>query len=188
MAAMQNSITTDISVEAAITKITSSMKLTPKQQLMLTYEAHVGLEHEYSGDISTLSLLTYDEGEEFDGEDELVVGGYDGIVSGLLKGLKIDLKLNKVVSTIDYSATSGVTVRMIDGSSLKSDYVVCTIPLGVLKSGSVKFTPDLPASKLKAMSNLKMGLLNKLYLEFPSVFWDKDAEVINHVSDPKGLW
>jgi monoamine oxidase len=76
--------------------------------------------------------MTYDEGEEFDGEDELVIGGYDGIVSGLLSGLKIDLKLSNVVSSIDYSAASGVTVKMTNGSSLTSDYVVCTIPLGVL--------------------------------------------------------
>jgi hypothetical protein len=46
----------------------------------------------------------------------------------------------------------------------------------------------LPADKLAAMSRLKMGLLNKLYLEFPAVFWYKKAEVIEHVSDPKGMW
>ena len=188
VATMANSATTDMSVGAAITKVTSSMKLTAQQQLFLTYSEHVSLEHEYAGDISTLSLMTYDEGEEFDGEDELVIGGYDGIVSGLLSGLKIDLKLSNVVSSIDYSAASGVTVKMTNGSSLTSDYVVCTIPLGVLQSGSVKFTPALPAAKLTAMSHLKMGLLNKLFLEFPSVFWDKEAEVLGHVSDTKGLW
>ncbi len=67
------------------------MQLTNKQQLFQTYEEHVNLEQEYAGDISTLSVMTYDEGEEFDGEDQLVIGGYDGVVSGLLSGLKIDL-------------------------------------------------------------------------------------------------
>ena len=38
------------------------------------------------------------------------------------------------------------------------------------------------------MKNLKVGLLNKLYLEFPSVFWDKETEVIAHVSEKKGEW
>lgn len=33
-----------------------------------------------------------------------------------------------------------------------------------------------------------MGLYNRLYLEFPSVFWYKKAEFIEHVSDPKGMW
>jgi len=38
------------------------------------------------------------------------------------------------------------------------------------------------------MEHLKMGLLNKLYLEFPSVFWDYEVEVLNKVSEIKGLW
>ena len=100
----------------------------------------------------------------------------------MLSGLNIDIKLSHVVSEIDYSAVSGVTIKMADGSSLTSDFVVCTIPLGVLQSGSVKFTPGLPAAKLKAMTHLKMGLLNKLYLEFPTVFWGEAIEVINHVA------
>jgi monoamine oxidase len=106
----------------------------------------------------------------------------------LLSDLKIDLKLNNVVSSIDYSAKSGVTVKMTDGTSVTSDYVVCTIPLGVLKSNSVKFNPALPAAKLKAIENLKIGHLHKLFLEFPFVFWNKEAEVLDNVSDTKGLW
>jgi monoamine oxidase len=109
-------------------------------------------------------------------------------VLGLLEGLDIDIRLNNVVSEIDYSGVSGVTVKMTDGSSLTSDFVVCTIPLGVLQSGAVTFTPELPAGKRRAMEYLKMGLLNKLYLEFPSVFWDNEVEVLNKVSEIKGLW
>ena len=101
-----------------------------------------------------------------------MIGGYDGVVHGLLQGLDIEIRLNSVVREIDYSGVSGVTVKMTDGSQITSDFVVCTIPLGVLLSGQVTFTPELPAGKRRAMEHLKMGLLNKLYLEFPSVFWD----------------
>ena len=177
-----------MSVGEAIIKVTRPMKLTAQQKLFLQYSEHVSIEHEYAGDSSTLSLWNYDEGEEFDGEDELVIGGYDGVVSGLLSGLKIDLKLNNVVSSIDYTGKSGVTVKMTDGTSVMSDYVICTLPLGVLQSNSVKFNPALPGAKAKAIKNLKMGLLNKLFLEFPSVFWNKEAEVLNKVSETKGLW
>jgi monoamine oxidase len=61
-----------------------------------------------------------------------VIGGYDGVVHGLLYGLDIEIRLNSVVREIDYTGVSGVTVKMNDGSQITSDYVVCTIPLGVL--------------------------------------------------------
>ena len=130
------------------------------------------LETWYAGEISDLSLRWYNEEKEFDGQDQRVIGGFDGVVSGLLSGLNIDIRLSQFVSEIDYSGVSGVTVKITDGTSLTSDYVVCTIPLGVLKSGKVKFIPDLPAAKQRAMDHLKMGVLNQLYLEFPFVFWD----------------
>ncbi len=64
---MQETTDTDMSVGAAIAEITSTMDLTADQQLFLTYEENVNLEHEYGGNIDTLSLWWYDEGEEFDG-------------------------------------------------------------------------------------------------------------------------
>lgn len=185
---MSYTTSTDESVGDAIAKVTSTMGLTDTQQLFLTYEENVNLEHEYGGDISKMGLWYYNEGTEFSGEDYLVIGGYEGVVSGLLSGLNIDIKLGHVVSEIDYSGVSGVAVKMADNSTLTSDFVVCTIPLGVLKSGLVKFTPSLPAAKIEAMTHLNMGLLNKLYLEFPTVFWGEYIEVINHVATTKGLW
>ena len=110
------------------------------------------------------------------------------MVHGLLQGLDIEIRLKSVVREFEYSGVSGVTVKMTDGTSVMSDYVICTLPLGVLQSNSVKFNPALPGAKAKAIKNLKMGLLNKLFLEFPSVFWNKEAEVLNKVSETKGLW
>jgi hypothetical protein len=47
-----------------------------------------------------------------------------------------------------------------------ADYVVSTLPLGVLKSGMVSFDPPLSASKVEAMGRLGFGLLNKVVLRF----------------------
>jgi len=124
------------------------------------------------------------EGTSFKGTDRLVTGGYDGVVAGLLKDL--DVKLNSIVTEIDYS--DSVTVKLADGSEIKGDFVVCTLPLGVLKAKKVKFTPQLPAAKLKAMEHLDMGVLNKFFFEFPEVFWEKDVEWIGKVPKMKGMW
>ena len=69
VSALRKTLKDDISVASAINKITTPMQLTNKQKLFQTYEEHVNLEHEYAGDISSLSVMTYDEGEEFDGQD-----------------------------------------------------------------------------------------------------------------------
>ena len=45
------------------------------------------------------------------------------------------------------------------GEVFESDFVVITVPLGVLKTGSISFSPPLPASISGAISRLAMGLL-----------------------------
>lgn len=127
-----NTLKNDISLASAIDQIVAPMQLTNKQKLFQAYEEHVNIEHEWAGEMHTLSAKNYDEGDEFDGEDQLAVGGYDGIVHGLLSGLEIELKLRQVVSEIDYSSNNGVNVKIVDGSWVQGDFAICTVPLGVL--------------------------------------------------------
>jgi len=58
----------------------------------------------------------------------------------------------------------------------------------VLKAGDVEFVPALPAYKRQAMSRLGMGVLDRLWLRFPRVFWDADADLLGYVSPTKGRW
>ena len=58
---------------------------------------------------------------------------------------------------------------------LKGDYVVVTVPLGVLKNGSIKFIPELPSWKTNAINKMCHGNLSKVVVEFPECFWpEKD--------------
>jgi monoamine oxidase len=63
--------------------------------------------------------------------------------------------------------------------------VLCTVPLGVLKSGSIKFIPELPQRKLDGIKRLGYGLLNKVAMLFPSVFWETDLDTFGHLTDNK---
>ena len=62
-----------------------------------------------------------------------------------------------------------------------ADSVVVTVPLGVLKAGTIAFDPPLPVDKLGAIERLGMGLLDKVYLRFDQVFWDAEREFIGYV-------
>ena len=53
-----------------------------------------------------------------------------------------------------------------------------TLPLGVLKAGSVRFDPQLPIRKRHAIARLGVGVLNKLVLVFEEPFWPRETRVI----------
>jgi len=60
---------------------------------------------------------------------------------------------------------------------LRADRVVSTASLGVLKKSlqgkGLRFQPALPPSHQEAIANLGMGFLEKIYLFFPTMFWQR---------------
>ena len=86
---------------------------------------------------------------------------------------------------LELSDTCSVTSQ--DGSQSKYfDFLVCAVPLGVMKesvlkggpeakSDGIEFQPSLPFSKVDAITNVGFGLLNKVYLQFPVAFWRTNA-------------
>lgn len=121
----------------------------------------------------TLNSLAYWRGDGFSGPDALFPGGYDAILEAFTGGYAIELGC--VVNTVDSAAAD--TVRLLcEGCEDRSyDAVLVTVPLGVLKAGTIAFTPPLPERKQRAIARLGMGTLDKLYLLFDTVFWDADA-------------
>ena len=47
---------------------------------------------------------------------------------------------------------------------------------------NIRFEPALPKLKLQAIRRLGYGLLNKLVLLFPAVFWDDTLDTFGHVN------
>jgi monoamine oxidase len=82
----------------------------------------------------------------------------------------------------------GVTVTAADGTNFTARYAITTQSLGVLKEGRVRFTPELPPEKSRAIASMGMGVLDKCILVFDSVFWG-DADFISREAvDWSGLW
>lgn len=57
------------------------------------------------------------------------------------------------MKSIDQDA-KGVTVTPAKGEKLTADYVIVTVPLGVLKAGSITFSPPLPTAKQAAIKDM----------------------------------
>lgn len=109
------------------------------------------------GDLDKVSSTLYDEGEEFSGEERISTNGYDIIPNFLANGLNI--QLNQRVSKIDYSNSKAKISH--NGTITEADYVLVTVPLGVLKSGNIQFVPALPTAKQTAIQKVGMNCVNK---------------------------
>jgi hypothetical protein len=75
-----------------------------------------------------------------------------------------------------------VQVTLQNGTVLEADHVVCTLPLGILKTDTVQFDPPLPAAKQDAVQRLGTGLLNKCAIAFDHVFW-QDSDFLGLAHD-----
>ncbi|XP_058785437.1 lysine-specific histone demethylase 1 homolog 3-like isoform X2 [Vicia villosa] len=111
----------------------------------------------------------------FGGAHCMIKGGYSTVVESLGEGL--DIHLNHAVTNVSYGSTESgpgnkVKVSTSNGNEFFGDAVLITVPLGCLKAETIKFSPPLPPWKYSSIERLGFGVLNKVVLEFPSVFWD----------------
>jgi monoamine oxidase len=156
--------------------------LTSDERMLIAYMVNTAIEHEYSASVRQLSAQYWDKNEAFPGGDVISVNGYDWLITLLASGL--DIRLNSVVEQVYYDE-EGVWIAAADGE-YEAGYAIVTVPLGVLKAGRISFDPPLPDSKQYAIDALQMGILNKLYLHFPSVFWDAQADFIDVAAQQAG--
>ena len=184
VAEWQEDLDNDISLQEALDMFISNKRFSREGMLNLLYAINTELEHEYGADISDLSTWEFDQEGEFKGGDVIFPDGYDRLAQTLAAGL--DIRLNQVVRRISYGA-DGVRV-VTDTGEFSAQAAVVTLPLGVLKSGAVTFDPPLPGWKSDAIGRLNMGVLNKCYLKFPSVFWEEESHLLGYVSEEKGHW
>lgn len=120
------------------------------------------------GDLNKVSSLLYDEGEEYGGVEKIVTNGYDTIPQYLASGL--DVRLNERVTAVDYSGSQLKVLH--NGTESTADFVIVSVPLGVLKNNSIQFTPALPAQKQTAIDKIGMSCVNKFLLTWDQAFWD----------------
>ncbi|MEO7352165.1 MAG: NAD(P)/FAD-dependent oxidoreductase [Marmoricola sp.] len=111
---------------------------------------------------------------EYDGDlfGDLPVGGYRQIVDEMCTGL--DVRLGADVDEVEVSA-GGVRVQCANGTTEVGSHAVVTAPLGVLKQGSIRFSPALPTDHAAAIGRLGFGHYEKVALRFDEPFWRRSG-------------
>ncbi len=140
-------------------------------------------ENEYCSDASDMRAWSLWEGDDLYGLDQWFPDGMSAIPEYLADGL--DVRLNTVVSEVRYDA-DGVVVTAVSGAEYEADRVIVTVSLGVLKAGDIAFVPPLPSTNTDAIERLGMGLMDKVWLFFPEVFWDPEVDFKGYLSEPAG--
>ncbi|KAK6959971.1 lysine-specific histone demethylase 1B-like isoform X1 [Biomphalaria glabrata] len=137
---------------------------------------HSSLEYACGTSLDKVSALHWDQNEllpQFGGPHMKLTQGFGSVLTKLGEGL--DIRLNTKVTDIDYSGQK-IVVKSNSGT-FQADKVLVTLPLAVLKAGTVNFKPQLPPSKLKAICSLGAGLVEKVMLQFDHNFWSKKEEL-----------
>mmetsp|Transcript_3042 Transcript_3042/g.4269 ORF Transcript_3042/g.4269 Transcript_3042/m.4269 type:complete len:581 (-) Transcript_3042:161-1903(-) len=159
-----NTLDADIPLSTALQHVISSQSL-----LFNSYEKatlHSTLQDEFGTESDSLSAWWYDATGPWVKKDGIILEGYGALVDNLAKGLPV--RLGETVTSIDYSNSFSVVVTTATGKQYQAAKVLVTVPLGVLKKGSLAFHPVLPAVKTAAMNRLGMSLLNHVFLQFPT--------------------
>lgn len=200
---MTNSRAVDISVSASIGKEIDHCGKNDKIDVLSPLERRVmnwhfaHLEYGCAATLKSVSLPYWNQDDVyggFGGAHCMIKGGYDTVLRSLAKGL--DIRLNHVVTEVLYgseelgdSCKDGkyVKVSTSTGSEFTGDAVLITIPLGCLKADTINFSPSLPDWKVSSINRLGFGVLNKIVLEFPEVFWDDNVDYFGATAEETDL-
>ncbi|KAL8090378.1 hypothetical protein AgCh_039741 [Apium graveolens] len=179
---LMGEVSQDVSLGAALESFWPVDGIVGNEEATKLFNWHIAnLEYANAGLVSKLSLAFWDQDDPFDmgGDHCFLPGGNGRLVQALSENVPIQYE--KIVHTIRYG---GHGVQVISGGQIyEGDMALCTVPLGVLKSGSIKFIPELPQRKLEGIKRLGFGLLNKVAMLFPYVFWGTDLDTFGHLTD-----
>jgi len=173
----------DITVAAALEEAGFERRNEPAESRLLSWAVGSEIEKKAAAYIDQLSLkglMEDDDDETFQGPRHIVVGGFQQIAVALAEGL--DIRFSQVVQQIRMDGDK-VWVET-EEQAWEADRVIVALPLGVLKSGEIKFHPELPAPKQNAIAKLGAGAVHKTILQFDKVFWPTEAFLAYAPTEP----
>ena len=173
----------NISLNDAFELYTQKEHITGERFKILKYQVISSYVYEFANDLENLAIDLEKPyaNSKVSGEQVIFPEGYIQLANLLAQ--KIPIKLNQVVTKINY------TTPLIEIETQNHKYyaraVIITLPVSVLNAKKISFNPSLPVEKTTALSQIKMGSYDKIFLYFNQIFWDKDSEWIGLIqSDP----
>ena len=91
-----------------------------------------------------------------------------------------DLRYHQNVKHVVSRDDDQTVTVMVEGKPPEDfDEVIVTVPLGCLKADEPGFIPPLPSRLRQAIDSIGYGCLDKVYISFPSAFWQQYTDENN---------
>ncbi|GAA2465666.1 flavin monoamine oxidase family protein [Agromyces soli] len=139
-------------------------------------------EEQYGAWIEDLAAHGLDD-DAIDGDEVVFPDGYDVLPARLAEGL--DVRLEHAVTHVEW-ADGGILVRCGE-ERFTADTAIVTVPVGVLKSDGFRIEPPLPEPVAGALGRLEMNAFEKVFLRFPTRFWDEGVYAVRQ-QGPESRW
>ncbi|MGL4439210.1 MAG: flavin monoamine oxidase family protein [Bosea sp. (in: a-proteobacteria)] len=106
-------------------------------------------------------ISVLDNQQLWNGGDYTTNSGYGALVAAYGRDLPVSLAVR--AETIRWGQ-GGVEAETSAGT-IRARAAIITVPVGVLKSGAIRFVPELPISTQTALAGISMGALTKIALK-----------------------
>src|SRR5581483_10465015 len=123
-------------------------------------------------ELSALDLWLLASGDAPPGGDPdhfLIRSGMGNYISSL--GEDLPVELDTPVTSIDWGGSGGVILATPAGT-VRAKAVIVTVPMGVLASEQIAFSPGLPSVYLATFDQLPMSAVEKTWLRFSERVFD----------------
>ncbi|KAH8432353.1 uncharacterized protein LDX57_009992 [Aspergillus melleus] len=117
--------------------------------------------------------------ECLDGDNLFVANTHGKILDRISNAVlqRATMHFNTAVTAITNSPDKDhrVVVQTKDARTFEFDDIVVTVPLGTPKNHTIEFNPPLAPQISRAISEATYSSLEKVYIRFPSAFWDASS-------------
>ncbi|KAL5705217.1 Lysine-specific histone demethylase 1 1 [Ranunculus cassubicifolius] len=176
----------DCSLGSALEAFRRTYQVAEDSQERMLLDWHLAnLEYANASLLSDLSMAFWDQDDPYEmgGDHCFIPGGNERFIRALADDIPIIY--DQTVDKIQYGS-DGIAV-FAGGQVFRGDMALCTVPLGVLKRGSIEFVPELPIAKQEAIERIGFGLLNKVAMLFPYDFWGGEIDTFGHLTEDSSM-
>jgi monoamine oxidase len=172
------------SLGAAVDAAAKREELSSPDRAQLAFFVATEIEDEYAAGADQLSATTFDTGDYAEGDQAVITNGYDALPKLLADGLQV---VYKTPVTAIARRDDSVVVHA-GNQSFEGPAAIVTVPLGVLKAGSIAFDPPLPEGHTRAVNALGFGVLSKSFFRFNRRTWKTDNAFYLFLGTDPGAW